>query len=343
MPAESGARRRCAIGRDETPAGSGGRAARRLASLDSGQDHRELVAADAAGDVGVAHDLADALGDLGEHGVAGEVADAVVDRLEVVEVEDDQREPAVVALGARDLARERLVEVAAVVQAGQRVEVGVLARLAEAPRVLDRRARRARASSSSSAQVVVAERRRGCAREDAEPAEPAGCARRAARRAPRGSGRPAVVRLRVAVRDLDRARLAAVRRPVRSDLSPRLLAAEARARPIRRSSPSPSIELDEGRVDARDAPARRRACGEHLVEVDRAAELAEEPAPAALLLGARSSALQLARELVHPRLEHLATARADLRLGRRAEVRRRSRARAARRRRRTTQTPRAAG
>ena len=45
------------------------------------QDHRELVAADAAGDVGVADDVADALGDLGEHGVAGEVADAVVDAL----------------------------------------------------------------------------------------------------------------------------------------------------------------------------------------------------------------------------------------------------------------------
>ena len=44
-----------------------------------------------------------------------------------------------VALGPRDLARERLVEVAAVVQAGQRVEVGELPRLAEAPRVLDRR------------------------------------------------------------------------------------------------------------------------------------------------------------------------------------------------------------
>ena len=45
----------------------------------------------------------------------------------------------VVAVRARDLAGERLVEVAPVVQAGQRVEVGELARLAEAPRVLDRR------------------------------------------------------------------------------------------------------------------------------------------------------------------------------------------------------------
>ena len=45
-----------------------------------------------------------------------------------------------VAVGPRDLARERLVEVAPVVEARQRVEVGELARLAEAARVLDRRA-----------------------------------------------------------------------------------------------------------------------------------------------------------------------------------------------------------
>ena len=41
-----------------------------------------------------ADDLAHALGRLGEHRVAGEVADPVVHVLEVVEVEDDQREPA---------------------------------------------------------------------------------------------------------------------------------------------------------------------------------------------------------------------------------------------------------
>ena len=63
------------------------------------QDHRELVAADAAGDVGRAHDAAHAVGDLGEHGVAAEVADPVVDPLEVVEVEHDHRDVALVAAG----------------------------------------------------------------------------------------------------------------------------------------------------------------------------------------------------------------------------------------------------
>src|SRR5712691_6428686 len=43
-------------------------------------------------------------------------------------------------MGAGALAGQRLVEVAPVVQAGERVEVGELPRLAEAARVLDRRA-----------------------------------------------------------------------------------------------------------------------------------------------------------------------------------------------------------
>src|SRR6266536_6215186 len=104
------------------------------------EDDRELVAADPALDVGRADDLADALGGLGEHAVAGEVPDAVVDRLEVVEVEDDEGEVAVVAVRAGDLAGERVVEVAPVVQAGERVEVGELASFPEAARILDCRA-----------------------------------------------------------------------------------------------------------------------------------------------------------------------------------------------------------
>ena len=81
----------------------------------------------------------DPVGDLGQHGVAAEVADAVVDPLEVVEVEDDQRHEALVALRARAISRlEELVEEPAVVQAGERVELGLLARLAVAARVGDR-------------------------------------------------------------------------------------------------------------------------------------------------------------------------------------------------------------
>src|SRR5581483_4211985 len=111
----------------------------RLALLDLRDDHGELVASHAARDVGRTNDLPDALGDLREHGIAGEMADPVVDLLEAVDVYDHERKSALVPLGAVDLAREGLVEVAAIVEAGQRVEVRELPRLAEAARVLDRR------------------------------------------------------------------------------------------------------------------------------------------------------------------------------------------------------------
>ena len=62
------------------------------------------------------------LGDADEHLVAGVVAVVVVDALEVVEVEDGEAEG---GLGAVELAGE----VAAVVQAGQPVAVGLLAEL----------------------------------------------------------------------------------------------------------------------------------------------------------------------------------------------------------------------
>src|SRR5439155_11683696 len=102
------------------------------------QHDRELVAANTARDVRRADDVANPLGGLGEHPVTREVAYAVVDRLEVVEVEHDQRQLAAVAVRTGDLARQRLVEVAAVVQPGERVDVGELPRLAEAPRIVDR-------------------------------------------------------------------------------------------------------------------------------------------------------------------------------------------------------------
>ncbi len=104
-----------------------------------GEDDRELVAAVAGCDVGRAQHLAEPVGDAGERDVPDEVTEPVVDLLEVVEVEDDEREAAVVAARAGDLALERLFEVARVVQARPRVEVGEPPRLEVAPRVVERR------------------------------------------------------------------------------------------------------------------------------------------------------------------------------------------------------------
>ena len=69
------------------------------------------------------------------------MADLLVDGFEVVEVDDHEREPPAVALCAGDLPRQRFMEVAPVVQAGQCIQVGKPARLAEAKCIRDRRAR----------------------------------------------------------------------------------------------------------------------------------------------------------------------------------------------------------
>ena len=63
-----------------------------------GEEHRELVTADPAGDVDGTDRVAQSVGRLGEHSVAGGVTDRVVDPLEVVYVEDDEGEVALVAL-----------------------------------------------------------------------------------------------------------------------------------------------------------------------------------------------------------------------------------------------------
>ena len=253
-----------------------------------GQDDRELVAADAAGDVGRAHDVADALGRLGQHGVAGEVADAVVDRLEVVEVEDEQREPPVVALRAGDLARERLVEVAAVVQAGERVEVGELPRLAEAPRVLDRRARRAARAARARARSPSPKACRGVRVKIVRKPDRARSRRAAARRGPRGScRRSAAAAGRVLVRDRDRARLAPVRRPG-DRLAARLVLGEAERRDDRLRRVSAATLTSAASTPAQRAGRVERA-REHLVEVDRAGELAERRRASRGRLGAAAA------------------------------------------------------
>jgi hypothetical protein len=89
---------------------------------------RELVAADPTRDVGRAQSRAQARRRLGEHAVARQMTDALVDRLEVVDVEDEQGEAAAVAMRARALAQERLVEEPPVAEAGERVGVGEAAR-----------------------------------------------------------------------------------------------------------------------------------------------------------------------------------------------------------------------
>src|SRR6266508_4769367 len=66
------------------------------------------------------------------------------DLLEVVEIEDEQGETAPVAKSARAFPPERLVEVSAIAQTGQRVEIREPSRLAIAERVVECRNRTSR-------------------------------------------------------------------------------------------------------------------------------------------------------------------------------------------------------
>ncbi len=94
------------------------------AMVDRLEQDGELVAAEARRGVAGAHASGDAAPDLGQHLVADRVAERVVDRLEVVEVEEQDRGGAR-AVGQRRL--DALREERAVREAGERVVEGLMA------------------------------------------------------------------------------------------------------------------------------------------------------------------------------------------------------------------------
>ena len=89
----------------------------------------ELVAAEARRGVGGADARGQALGDLAQDLVAGGVAEAVVDRLEVVEVEEDDRDAVLLATVAGDGVAHALDEQGAVGEVGDRVVEGLVGEL----------------------------------------------------------------------------------------------------------------------------------------------------------------------------------------------------------------------
>ena len=87
-----------------------------------GQEHGELVAAEAGHGVRVAHDLLEPARDLDEQLVAAGVPEGVVDLLEAVDVEQHQADRVAGARARGGRAFEALVEQPSVRQPGQRVE-----------------------------------------------------------------------------------------------------------------------------------------------------------------------------------------------------------------------------
>jgi hypothetical protein len=227
--------------------------------------------------------------------------DPVVDRLEVVEVEDDEREVPVVAMRAGDLPGKRLVEVAPVVEARQRVEVRELARLPEAVGILDR-GPGPRCELFERLHLFLAEGLIGRACEDRHQPE----RRRLARERHRDSGSDRIavggdLIGAVVVRHRDRASLAPVGRAGHR-LVLRLVGREAEGGDDRLGSGLRS-ERDERRVHSVDRAGGIEHAREHLVEVDRAGELSEQSGALAFELGLLEGARQLADHVVHARLE----------------------------------------
>ena len=97
--------------------------------VDVRQEHRELVAAEARHQVCFPQPARQRPGDRLERVVARLVAVRVVDPLEVVEVDHHQARHLAVALRARDLQVQVVLEQAAVAQAGERVVVGEVAQV----------------------------------------------------------------------------------------------------------------------------------------------------------------------------------------------------------------------
>ena len=204
-------------------------------------------------------------------------------------------------MGARTLARQRLVEEAPVVQAGQGIEVGELARLPEAPRILDRRPRVLR-ERLELADVLVRILVPGPAREHRQIAERLRLAGQ--RDGQAGVDRVLVavpLRLRIGVGHRDRAGEPAVGRA--GDRVPLGLLHGQPERCDERLAALCLGEHRERRVGPSETAGGLQRPRQDLVEVDRARKLPEDVTPPALLLGPLEGARQLAPEVVHPRVE----------------------------------------
>ena len=194
-----------------------------------------------------------------------------------------------------------------VVHAGERVEVGQLARLAEAARVLDRRSG-ALGQLLEAVQLLRAEPVAALVAVDGEEAEAPDAV---GQRHPEAVVDPrlvvAAVRLTrrvvvgVAERELDRTVLlaAAAARHVERQLD--RLGRQSRGGEDRR--PVLRLERDQGRVGSGKPPRGLERPLEHLVEIDRFGDLVEERPPAPLLLRLPGRVGEVPRELVEARLE----------------------------------------
>ena len=137
--------------------GEPGREGDRALLAAAGDDHGELLAADPADDIACADARAEMVCEVRQHVVADGVAEDVVDLLEVVDVDHHDRHVRVLCRGQRQLAAEALVEVAVVVEPGERVGLRLALEPRADMRVVERQ-RRSVAQPLSELELGVAER-----------------------------------------------------------------------------------------------------------------------------------------------------------------------------------------
>ena len=100
------------------------RGQQRAIDIGAGQHHRELVAAETRDGVGLAEHAADARRDALQDAVAGVMPHRVVDLLEAVQIEDQQRARRLGAVGDAQRLGETIVQQQPVRQIGQRIVIG---------------------------------------------------------------------------------------------------------------------------------------------------------------------------------------------------------------------------
>ena len=101
------------------------------------EDDGELIAAEAGHGIGFAHDGGQALGDAAQHVVAGAMAEPIVDLLEIIDVDVQQGQRAVLPLRAGCGMGQAILEQIAVGKVGQQIEVGLVGELLEPGLALD--------------------------------------------------------------------------------------------------------------------------------------------------------------------------------------------------------------
>ncbi len=97
-----------------------GRDAVRLRCMDDAvEQHRELVAAESSRRVGRTHERVDPRGHVLKHGIAGAVSEAVIDRLEIVEIDEQHRQRPSAPCPGRERVPQPVFEQRPVRQAGE--------------------------------------------------------------------------------------------------------------------------------------------------------------------------------------------------------------------------------